>query len=122
MTNPENYIEVNGQRTGLYFGYDAFKDLISSGIEDIKYLNIQDISGYAKLLEVSHHNWCLLEKVKPSLSYKDFYLWVESKVNEDEKTELESLINIWADCTSTKKSLEKLNAQAEEQKKSLIAV
>lgn len=124
MTNPLNNIMLGGKQVQLYFGYPCFNEYTMARLENPSALSLQEGDGLAKLLQCAYNNHCLIKEVKPELTYEDFYMWVEERLNEDNKAELEELLNIFAQCTTTKNSLKKveeLNKSIDE-KKSLIAV
>jgi hypothetical protein len=123
MIKPQNYITIGENQVGLYFGYPCFNDYTVACLGEAKYASLQDGAGVAKLFQTAHENFCLIREIKPALKYEDFYMWVEDKINSDEKNEIETLLNIWAECTSTKKSLERIAQITEEdEKKNLKAV
>ena len=124
MINPKNHITIGEQQVGLYFGYPCFNDYTIACLSEPKFASLQDGVGVAKLLHCAHENFCVIEETKATLKYQDFYLWVEEKINSDNRQEVENLLNIWAECTTTKKSLERIAelTKEDDQKKSLIAV
>lgn len=119
-----NHITIGGAQVGLYFGYPCFNSYTTACFENAEFASLQDGAGVAKLFQCAYINHCLLKEVKPVLTYEDFYMWVEAMINGDTKEVIEDLLNTWAECTTTKKSLERIKELADsvDEKKNLIAV
>lgn len=115
-------IKIGETEVWLRFGYDCMKDYTLSCYENSVYSTIDSVAGASKLLEVAHRNYCTVKESKPVVTYEEIYDWVEEKINDGKSEEVSSLINMWAESTATKKTIEKIEEQKKSLTKELIAV
>lgn len=115
-------ITILEKEVGLRFGYDCMKDYTLACYEKPVYSTIDSVAGSAKLLESAHRNFCTVKESAPVVTYEEIYNWVEEMINDDKGSEVSDLINMWAESSATKKTLERIEEQKKSLTKELIAV
>lgn len=105
-------ITLGGKQVGLRFGYPAVRWFSedSRNNQDIYFMPGKDdfsVEGFAKLVQCSYRNNCLVKEVQPELTYADFIEWTEAA----EESEMQRLLQVYLDSTLVK--------GGEEEKKSL---
>lgn len=115
----KNYlqIEVNGQKVGLKFVYESIKAFSiasadkekeakywikneTDGVENSSFTT----AGFAKLIQCSYEANCFVKEVEPTLTYEDFYDFVEEAQETEEGIKLIGLISqTYSDSTYMKK-------------------
>lgn len=115
-------ITINGQQVGLRFAYPAIKWFSEASIKngDAYFTDGTGggftVEGLAKLFHCSYRNQCLIKEVEPTLSYEDFYNWVDERQRTEEgQAELVKVTEVYAESSVMKKMVEA-------QKKSLTSL
>lgn len=74
-------ITYNDQSIGLYFGLPAIAE-ISKDIDLMQGQNEigLNLGAIVSILKAGYDNNCLIERIRPAITYKDFYLFVEQSV------------------------------------------
>lgn len=111
--NGYTQIEINGQTVGLKFAFPAIRWFMEESVtkSDLYFIDGDNggftVEGLAKLVQCSYKNNCLLKEVEPSLTYEDFYNWVEqAQQTEEGKAELIRVSEVYAQSTVMKKIIE----------------
>ena len=106
-------ITINGQSVGLKFAYPAIKWFTEATLRDngIFFTPGDDstftVEGLAKLIQCSYRNHCLLKEVEPTLSYEDFFNYVEANQDSEEgQKELLRITEVYATASVIKKLID----------------
>lgn len=105
-------IQIDGQSVGLKFAYPAIKWFTeASAKEDIFFTPGADstftVEGLAKLIQCSYRNNCLIKEIEPTLTYEDFFNYVESNQDTEEgQKELLRVTEVYATASVIKKLID----------------
>ena len=110
-------ITLNGQQVGIKFAYPAIKWFTEESIKKNDLFFVQGengedssgftVEGFAKLIQCSYKNNCLLKEVEPVFTYEDFYNYVEaSQDTEQGQIELTRIAESYAESSVMKKIIE----------------
>ncbi len=106
-------ITINGQTVGLKFAYPAIKWFTEATLRDngIFFTPGEDstftVEGLAKLIQCSYRNHCLLKEVEPTLSYEDFFNYVEANQDSEEgQKELMRITEVYATASVIKRLID----------------
>jgi len=106
-------ITINGQPVGLKFAYPAIKWFTEASMKDdgIFFTPGEDstftVEGLAKLIQCSYRNHCLLKEIEPSLSYEDFFNYVEDNQDSEEgQKELLRITEVYATASVIKRLID----------------
>lgn len=114
-------IDMNGTPVGLKFAYPAIKGFIEAcvakpGVYDDESESGVTFEGIAKLIQQGYVNNCIIKEVEPSITYEQFYTWMEEANETDEgRATLSQIMQIFADSYITKRII-----KAAEEKKSQL--
>lgn len=117
--NGATTIQINGQTVGLKFAYPAIKWFTEeSETNDLLFVPGETggftVEGFAKLIQCSYRNSCLIKEIEPSLRYEDFYNYVESNQDSEEgQKELTRITEIYAASSVMKKLVEATDKKKE---------
>jgi hypothetical protein len=101
---------LDGKKVGIKFAYPAMRMFFEAMQEKEQFYFVQGevssmtIEGLAKLIECGYKNNCLIKEFEPEITYEQFFNWVESAIDDPEKSEAISLIEkCYADSIYAKK-------------------
>lgn len=105
-------IQINGNPVGLKFAYPAIKWFTeATQKDDIFFTPGEDstftIEGLAKLIQCSYRNHCLIKEVEPTLTYEDFFNYVEGNQDTEEgQKELLRVTEVYATASVIKRLID----------------
>lgn len=126
----KNYyqIEIDGQKVGLKFVYESTKAFLLqlAGKESKYWAEIETdgvksesftLAGFAKLIQCCYIANCEVKEVEPTLTFEDFYDYVEqAELTEEGQKELTSISEAYSKSTFFQK------AAANAEKKSQVSL
>lgn len=112
--NGSTTIQINGQTVGLKFAYPAIKWFTEATMKDPDGIfftpggeSTFTVEGLAKLIQCSYRNHCLIKEVEPTLSYEDFFDFVEENQDTEEgQRELMRITEVYAAASVMKRLIE----------------
>jgi hypothetical protein len=113
-------IEVNGQKVGLKFGYEAVKDFLVHCEENkddyFDKNNVLTVFGVADLIYCAYKNSQLIKDEEVSIPIEDFEDWVLDMSNENPE-ELAKIGKLYEESKYVKLFLRQANRMSEDIKK-----
>lgn len=111
--NGKTTIQINGQTVGLRFSYQAIKWFFEASVNNSEFFFTGGdkpdftVEGLSKVMQCAYRYDCHLKEIEPSLTFEDFYDYVESSQETEEgQKELLRIVEVYAESSIIKKLID----------------